>query len=213
MSDLPITQRSVMTLFSDSKSPSSHRVRLMAKEKDIPLEIIEVDTSEGMPEDLLELNPYGTLPTLVDRDLVLYDPQVIVEYLDERFPHPPLLSVDPISKARSRQMLRQIEQEWYALVDTITQSDDEKAVKTARRDLQERLIQMIPVFEHQPFFMNEEYSLVDVSLAVLMWRLPYLGIELPKSAKAVKDYSDKVLAREVFAESLSDDELDMREVI
>ncbi|MDG4812307.1 glutathione S-transferase N-terminal domain-containing protein [Hydrogenovibrio sp. 3SP14C1] len=213
MSDLPITQRSVMTLFSDSKSPSSHRVRLMAQEKDIPLEIIEVDTSEGMPEDLLELNPYGTLPTLVDRDLVLYDPQVIVEYLDERFPHPPLLSVDPISKARSRQMLRQIEQEWYALVDTITQSDDEKAVKTARRDLQERLIQMIPVFEHQPFFMNEEYSLVDVSLAVLMWRLPYLGIELPKSAKAVKDYSDKVLSREVFAESLSDDELDMREVI
>jgi len=213
MSDLPITQRSVMTLFSDSKSPSSHRVRLMAQEKDIPLEIIEVDTSEGMPEDLLELNPYGTLPTLVDRDLVLYDPQVIVEYLDERFPHPPLLSVDPISKARSRQMLRQIEQEWYALVDTITQSDDEKAVKTARRDLQERLIQMIPVFEHQPYFMNEEYSLVDVSLAVLMWRLPYLGIELPKSAKAVKDYSDKVLSREVFAESLSDDELDMREVI
>lgn len=213
MSDLPITQRSVMTLFSDSKSPSSHRVRLMAQEKDIPLEIIEVDTSEGMPEDLLELNPYGTLPTLVDRDLVLYDPQVIVEYLDERFPHPPLLSVDPISKARSRQMLRQIEQEWYALVDTITQSDDEKAVKTARRDLQERLIQMIPVFEHQPYFMNEEYSLVDVSLAVLMWRLPYLGIELPKSAKAVKDYADKVLSREVFAESLSDDELDMREVI
>ncbi|RUM91195.1 MAG: stringent starvation protein A [Thiomicrospira sp.] len=213
MSDLPITQRSVMTLFSDSKSPSSHRVRLMAQEKDIPLEIIEVDTSEGMPEDLLELNPYGTLPTLVDRDLVLYDPQVIVEYLDERFPHPPLLSVDPISKARSRQMLRQIEQEWYALVDIITQSDDEKAIKTARRDLQERLIQMIPVFEHQPYFMNEEYSLVDVSLAVLMWRLPYLGIELPKSAKAVKDYSDKVLAREVFAESLSDDELDMREVI
>ncbi|QBZ83768.1 Stringent starvation protein A [Hydrogenovibrio crunogenus] len=213
MSDLPITQRSVMTLFSDSKSPSSHRVRLMAQEKDIPLEIIEVDTSEGMPEDLLELNPYGTLPTLVDRDLVLYDPQVIVEYLDERFPHPPLLSVDPISKARSRQMLRQIEQEWYALVDIITQSDDEKAIKTARRDLQERLIQMIPVFEHQPYFMNEEYSLVDVSLAVLMWRLPYLGIELPKSAKAVKDYSDKVLARAVFADSLSDDELDMREVI
>ncbi len=129
MSDLPITQRSVMTLFSDSKSPSSHRVRLMAKEKDIPLEIIEVDTSEGIPEDLLELNPYGTLPTLVDRDLVLYDPQVIVEYLDERFPHPPLLSVDPISKARARQMLRQIEQEWYQLADTIANSDDEKKSK------------------------------------------------------------------------------------
>lgn len=213
MSDLPITQRSVMTLFSDPKSPSSHRVRLMAKEKDIPMEVVEVDTSQGMPEDLVELNPYGTLPTLVDRDLVLYDPQVIIEYLDERFPHPPLLSVDPISKARSRQMLRQIELEWYSLADIITQSDDEKEVKLARRDLQERLIQMIPVFEHQPFFMNDEYSLVDVSLAVLMWRLPFLGIELPKSAKAVKDYGEKVLARDVFPDSLSDDELDMRDVV
>ncbi|KUJ73536.1 stringent starvation protein A [Thiomicrospira sp. XS5] len=213
MSDLPITQRSVMTLFSDSKGPSSHRVRLMAQEKDIPLEIIEVDTSEGIPEDLLELNPYGTLPTLVDRDLVLYDPQVIVEYLDERFPHPPLLSVDPISKARSRQMLRQIEQEWYQLAEIIVNSDDDKEVKEARRDLQERLIQMIPVFEHQPYFMSDEYSLVDVSLAVLMWRLPYLGIDLPKSAKPVIDYAEKVLAREEFPDSLSDDELDMREVV
>jgi len=212
MSDLPITQRSVMTLFSDSKSPSSHRVRLMAQEKDIPLEIIEVDTSAGMPEDLIELNPYGTLPTLVDRDLVLYDPQVIVEYLDERFPHPPLMSVDPVAKARARQMLRQIEQEWYQLADTIVQKEDEEAAKLARRDLQERIIQMIPVFDHQPYFMSEEYSLVDVSLAVLMWRLPYLGIELPKSAKAIQDYSDKVLSREMFMESLSDDELDMGEV-
>lgn len=213
MSDLPITQKSVMTLFSDSKSPSSHRVRLMAKEKDIPMDIIEVDTSEGLPEDLLDLNPYGTLPTLVDRDLVLYDPQVIVEYLDERFPHPPLMSVDPIAKARARQMLRQIEQEWYLLADTITNSENEKEVKTARRDLQERLIQMLPVFDHQPYFMSEEYSLVDISLSVLMWRLPYLGIDLPKSAKPISDYADKVLSREVFVESLSDDELDMREVV
>lgn len=213
MSDLPIMQRSVMTLFSDPKSPNSHRVRLMAKEKDIPMDIVEVDLEDGMPEDLLELNPYGTLPTLVDRDLVLYDPQVIIEYLDERFPHPPLMPVDPISKARSRQMLRQIETEWYALAETIQTSDDEKAVKEARRNLQERIIQMIPVFDHKPYFLNDEYSLVDISLAVLMWRLPYLGIELPKSAKPITDYADKVLSREVFSESLSDDELDMRDVI
>lgn len=213
MSDLSMVQRSVMTLFSDPKGPSSHRVRLMAKEKDIPMDIVEVNLEEGMPEDLMELNPYGTLPTLVDRDLVLYDPQVIIEYLDERFPHPPLMSVDPISKARSRQMLRQIEVEWYPLVETIQSSQDEKAVKAARRNLQERLIQMIPVFEHQPFFLNEEYSLVDISLAVLMWRLPYLGIELPKSAKPITDYANKVLSREVFMESLSDDELDMRDVV
>lgn len=212
MSDIPVTKRSVMVLFSDSKSPSCHRVRLVAKEKDIPMEIIEVD-KDNLPEDLLELNPYATLPTLVDRDLVLYDPQVIIEYLDERFPHPPLMSVDPISKARARQMLRQIETEWYPMVDTITNSNDEEAVKTARRDLQERLIQLIPVFDHKPFFMSDDYSLVDISMAVLLWRLQYLGIELPKSAKAIFDYTDKMISREFFAESLSEDELDMRDVI
>lgn len=212
MSDIPLTKRSVMTLFSDSKCPSSHRVRLVAKEKDIPMDIIEVTEGE-LPEDLLELNPYGTLPTLVDRELVINDPQVMIEYLDERFPHPPLMSVDPISKARSRQLLRQIETQWYPLVDTIGNSDDEKAVKEARRDLQEHLIRMIPVFEHQEYFMSDDYSLVDISLSVLMWRLPYLGIDLPKSAKPVMDYAEKVLSREVFPESLSDDELDMRDVV
>jgi len=211
MSDIPVTKRSVMVLFSDSKSPSCHRVRLVAKEKDIPMEVIEVD-KDNLPEDLLELNPYATLPTLVDRDLVLYDPQVIIEYLDERFPHPPLMSVDPISKARSRQMLRQIETEWYPLIDTIANSDNADDVKTARRNLLERLIQLIPVFDHMPYFMSEEYSLVDISMSVLLWRLPSLGIELPKGAKAITDYADKVLNREMFQESLSDDEIDMRDV-
>ena len=184
----------------------------MAKEKDIPIEVVEVDV-DNMPEDLLELNPYGTLPTLVDRELVLYDPQVIIEYLDERFPHPPLMSVDPISKARSRQMLRQIETEWYPLVDTIANSEDQAAVKIARRDLQERLIQLIPVFDHKPFFMSDDYSLVDISMSVLLWRLPSLGIELPKSAKPITDYANKVLGREMFIESLSDDEIDMRDIV
>ena len=211
MSDIPIMKRSVMVLFSDSKDPSSHRVRLMAKEKDIPMEIVEVDLDD-MPEDLLELNPYGTLPTLVDRELVLYDPQVIIEYLDERFPHPPLMSVDPISKARARQMLRQIEKEWYPLIDTIANGKDDAEIKKARRDLLERLIQLIPVFDHKEYFMSDDYSLVDVSMAVLLWRLPSLGVELPRTAKPIFDYADKVLARETFQESLSDDELDMREV-
>jgi RNA polymerase-associated protein len=184
----------------------------VAKEKDIPMEVIEVD-ADNLPEDLLELNPYGTLPTLVDRELTLYDPQVIIEYLDERFPHPPLMSVDPISKARARQMLRQIETEWYPLVETIAHSDDDDAVKTARRDLQERLIQLIPVFSHKPYFMSDDYSLVDISMAVLLWRLPSLGIELPKSAKPIIDYAETVLGREMFAESLSDDEIDMRDVV
>jgi RNA polymerase-associated protein len=210
MSDIPITKRAQMVLFTDATSPVCHRVRLVAKEKDIPMDIEEVSIDE-LPEDLLELNPYGTLPTLVDRDLVLYDPQVIIEYLDERFPHPPLMSVDPISKARARQMLRQIETEWYPLVDTISNSGDDEAIKIARRDLQERLIQMIPVFGHQPYFLSEDFTLVDVSISVLLWRLPALGVELPKSAKPIMDYAEKVLSREMFAESLSDAELDMRD--
>ena len=210
MSDIPLTKRSVMTLFSDPRSPNSHRVRLVAKEKDIPMEVIEVDP-DNMPEDLVELNPYGSLPTLVDRELILYDAQVIIEYLDERYPHPPLMSVDPISKARSRQQLRQIETEWYPLVETIVHNESADAVKRARRDLTERLIQMIPVFAHKDFFMSDDYSLVDASLAVLLWRLPSLGIELPKSAKAITDYSNRLMEREMFNESLSDDELDMND--
>ena len=210
MSDIPLTKRSVMTLFSDPRSPNSHRVRLVAKEKDIPMDVIEVDP-DNLPEDLVELNPYASLPTLVDRDLILYDAQVIIEYLDERYPHPPLMSVDPISKARSRQQLRQIETEWYPLVETIVRNENADAVKVARRDLTERLIQMIPVFAHRPFFMSEDYTLVDASLAVLLWRLPSLGIDLPKSAKAITDYSNRLMEREMFNESLSDDELDMND--
>lgn len=212
MSDIPVTKRSVMVLFSDSKSPSSHRVRLVAQEKDIPIEIIEVE-GDNLPEDLLELNPYGTLPTLVDRDLVLYDPQVIIEYLDERFPHPPLMSVDPISKARARQMLRQIETEWYPMIDVIANGKNPDEVKAARRNLQERLIQLIPVFAHKQYFMSDDYSLVDISMAVLLWRLPSLGIDLPKSAKPITDYAERILNREMFSDSLSDDEIDMRDDI
>ncbi len=212
MSDVATTKRSVIVLFSDSKCPKSHRVRLVAKEKDIPMEIIEVDV-DNLPEDLLELNPYGTLPTLVDRELVLSDPQVMIEYLDERFPHPPLMSVDPISKARARQLLRQIETEWYPLIDIINNSEVKEEVKTARRDLQERLVQLIPAFEHKLFFMSDDYSLVDISMSVLLWRLPSLGVELPKSAKPIRDYEEKVLNRDMFMESLSDDEIDMRDII
>lgn len=210
MSNIPLTKRSIMTLFSDPRSPNSHRVRLVAKEKDIPMDVVEVDP-EDLPEDLLELNPYGSLPTLVDRELVLYDAQVIIEYLDERYPHPPLLAVDPITKARSRQQLRQIETEWYPLVETIVLNESKESVRRARRDLTERLVQMIPVFAHKPFFMSDDYTLVDASLAVLLWRLPSLGVELPKSAKAITDYSNRLMEREMFNESLSEDELDMNE--
>ena len=133
---------------------------------------------DNLPEDLLELNPYATLPTLVDRELVLYDPQVIIEYLDERFPHPPLMSVDPISKARSRQMLRQIETEWYPLIDTIANIEDGDEVKLALRNLKERLIKLIPVFDNsfnppaKTLFFNSEFKIQDLATNTLPFSTP-----------------------------------------
>jgi RNA polymerase-associated protein len=155
----------------------------------------------------------GTIPTLVDRDLVLHDAQVILEYLDERFPHPPMMPVDPVQKALIRQQLRLIETEWYPLIRTITQSDDKKAVNAARKHLFERLIQLIPIVSEQPYFLSDEFTLLDLSMAPIFWRLQYLGIELPKSAKPVMDYADKLLSRPEFKNSLSDDELDMRDIL
>lgn len=212
MSDLPLAKRAVITLFSDPKDPNSHRIRFLAVEKEVPLEIVSVD-SNAVPEELYELNPYGTIPTLVDRDLVLHDAQVILEYLDERFPHPPMMPVDPVQKALIRQQLRLIETEWYPLIRTITQSDDKKAVNAARKHLFERLIQLIPIVSEQPYFLSDEFTLLDLSMAPIFWRLQYLGIELPKSAKPVMDYADKLLSRPEFKNSLSDDELDMRDIL
>jgi len=212
MSDLPLAKRAVITLFSDPKDPNSHRIRFLAVEKEVPLEIVSVD-GNAVPEELYELNPYGTIPTLVDRDLVLYDAQVILEYLDERFPHPPMMPVDPIQKALIRQQLRLIETEWYPLIRTITQSKDKKAVNAARKHLFERLIQLIPIVSEHPYFLSEEFTLLDLSMAPVFWRLQYLGIELPKSAKPVMDYADKLLSRPEFKNSLSDDELDMRDIL
>ena len=212
MGDLPLAKRAVTILFSDPKDPNSHRIRFLAVEKEVPMEIISVDTDE-VPEDLYELNPYGTVPTLVDRDLVLYDVQVILEYLDERFPHPPMMPVDPVQKALVRQQLRLIETEWYPLVRKITQADSKKEIMQARKALFERLIQLIPIVSEQDYFLSNEFTLLDLSMAPIFWRLQYLGIELPGSAKPVLDYADRLLSRPEFKNSLSDDELDMRDIL
>jgi len=202
----------VTTLFSDPTDPNSHRIRFLGVEKEVPMEVISVDRN-NVPEDLYELNPYGTIPTLVDRDLVLHDAQVILEYLDERFPHPPMMPVDPIQKAIIRQQLRLIETEWYPLVRTITDNEDKKKVQAARKQLFERLIQLIPIVSEKDYFLSEEFTLLDLSMAPIFWRLQYLGIELPKSAKPVMDYAERLLSRPEFRNSLSDDELDMRDIL
>ena len=203
-------RRSIMTLFSTPNCIHCHRVRIVLTEKGINHEIIEVD-EENPPEDLAELNPYSSTPTLVDRDLVLFGSQVIMEYLDERFPHPPLMPVDPVQRARSRLMLYRVEQDSYTLVDEIN-TKGEKAVAKARKELKESLSLIAPVFDQAPFFMSEDFSLVDCAIAPLLWRLPQYRIELPAEAKPIADYAKRVFERDSFQKSLSDMEREIRTV-
>jgi RNA polymerase-associated protein len=197
-----------MTLFSDPACMHSHRVRIVLAEKGINFDVINLTTDER-PEDLYELNPYGSAPTLVDRDLVLYNSQVIMEYLDERFPHPPLMPVDPVSRARTRLMLFRIERDWYSLTEDILHKD-EKAATEARKELQDSLLAVAPVFEQQPYFLSNDFSLIDCAIAPLLWRLSLFGIELPAQAKPILTYAENLFARESFVQSLTETEREMR---
>lgn len=197
-------RKPVMTLYSGVNSALSHRVRLVLAEKNIAVEIIDVDDGE-LPEDLLELNPYNSVPTLVDRDLVIYESDIIVEYLDERYPHPPLTPVDPVSRARSRTMLYRIHRDWFSLIDEL-ESENEKVAAKARKTLREGLTMIAPIFEKKPYFMSDDFTIVDCSLAPLLWRLTHYQIELPKQAKPVADYANRLFERESFQASLSDAE-------
>lgn len=201
-------RRSVMTLFSIPTDPQSHRTRIVLAEKDITVDILDIDP-DNRPEDLQELNPYNEVPTLVDRDLVLYDARVIMEYLDERFPHPPLMPVDPVSRAKARLMLHRIERDWYSLLPVLEAGPD-KAAAEARKALRDSLVATNEVFAAKPFFLSEEISLVDCSIAPVLWRLPFYGIDLPAQAKAVKDYGERMFRRPSFRASLSEAERDMR---
>jgi len=197
-----------MTLFSDSTDIESHRVRIVLAEKGINVEIVDVKPDER-PEDLIDLNPYNTVPTLVDRDLVLYSPLVIMEYLDERFPHPPLMPVDPVSRAQMRLMLYRIKKDWDSLVETILTGSG-KDVEQARKSLRESLTTVAPVFDQKPFFLSDEFTLVDCATSALLWRLPALGVELPAQAKALLEYGERMYERESFKQSLTESEREMR---
>jgi RNA polymerase-associated protein len=201
-------KRSVMTLYSDPSNPYCHRVRLVLAEKNITFEIEDIDPL-NMPEELMELNPYGTLPTLVDRDLRLYESRIIMEYLDERFPHPPLLPVDPVSRSTSRLLMYRVDRDWYRLMDVILEGKKEAA--KARKELRESLITTAPVFAAKPFFMSDEFTLVDCAIAPLLWRLPMLGVEIPATAKGLHSYAASLFKRESFVQSLSEAEQEMRE--
>jgi len=198
----------VMTLFSDPESLYSHRIRLVLSEKGVVCDIVDVDP-ENLPEDVMDLNPYGGAPMLVDRDLALYDTRAIYEYIDERFPHPSLLPADPISRANTRQLLFRVEREWYPLVDQILAGG--RNAPKVRKKLKEQLIATASVFAARPFFMSKEYSVVDASLATLLWRLELLGIDLAGNAgKQVNTYAARMFTRPGFARSLTEAEREMR---
>ena len=206
---LVANRRSVMNLFSSGLCPHSHSVRMVLAEKGITVEIVDIDITQK-PEDLLDLNPYNSVPTLVDRELVLYDPHTIMEYLDERFPHPPLMPVDPVSRARTRLALYRIQQDWYELVPAL-ESKGEKTSAKARKQLSDSLTSSAEVFAAKPFFLSDEFSLVDALVTPIMWRLQKYRIDLPRQAKAVSDYAERMFERESFQASLSEAEREMRE--
>lgn len=202
-------RRSIMTLFSKPTCIHSHRTRLVLAEKNINIEIASVDGPD-LPEDLMDLNPYHTMPTLVDRDLVLYDSRVIIEYLDERFPHPPLMPVDPVTRAQFRLALFRIESDWYSLAEQYEADSDHRLSSKSRKMLRESIIASAELFAAKPFFLSDEFSLVDCSIAPILWRLPLYGIELGSHAEPIEAYMNRVFARRSFRESLTELEQEMR---
>ena len=201
-------RRSVMTLFSRPTDIHSHRTRLVLAEKNINIEISNV-IGDDLPEDLMDLNPYHTVPTLVDRDLTLYDSRVIIEYLDERFPHPPLMPVDPVTRAQFRLALFRIETDWYSLAEEADPNDGRLSAKS-KKLLRESILQSAELFAAKPYFLSDEFSLVDCSIAPILWRLPIYGIELGKEAEAIEGYMQRVFARRSFQQSLTELEQEMR---
>lgn len=201
-----------LACYSDPADHYSHRVRLVLAEKGIAVQIIDVD-AKRLPPKLVEVNPYGSLPTLVDRGLALYESTVVMEYLDERYPHPPLMPVYPVARGNSRLLMHRIQRDWCALADTVLDPRSSEAARTqARKELRESLTGVAPLFGEMPCFMSEEQSLVDCCLLPMLWRLPVMGIELPRQAKPLLDYMERQFAREPFQASLSAAEREMRKV-
>lgn len=197
------SKRSVMTLFSNRDDIYCHQVKIVLAEKGVAYENEEVNP-QALSEDLMELNPYGTLPTLVDRDLVLFNSRIIMEYLDERFPHPPLMPVYPIARGKTRLLMLRIEQDWYPTLMKAEKGSESERVE-ALRQLKEELLAISPIFQQMPYFMSEEFSLVDCYIAPLLWKLKQFGVEFSGAgSKALKGYMDRVFSRDSFLQSVGE---------
>ena len=198
------SKRSVMTLFSNKNDIYCHQVKIVLAEKGVAYENEEVDL-QALSEDLMELNPYGTLPTLVDRDLVLFSSRIIMEYLDERFPHPPLMPVYPVSRAKSRLLMLRIEQDWYPTLEIAQNAASETECANALKQLKEEILAVAPIFNQTAYFMSEEFSLIDCYVAPLLWRMQELGVEFSGAgSKAVKAYMSRIFERDSFLQSVGE---------
>ncbi|MHB1585694.1 MAG: glutathione S-transferase N-terminal domain-containing protein [Acidiferrobacteraceae bacterium] len=203
----PAVRKPIMTLYSGVTCPFSHRTRIVLFEKDVECQVVFVDLQKK-PRELADLNPYNQVPTMVDRDLVLYESLIINEYLDERLPHPPLMPVDPVTRARARLMLLRFDRDWYDLL-AHAQGEERKLGQRARNTIRDGLTVISPIFKDQAYVLGDEFSLVDCSLAPLLWRLAYYGIELPRQAKPIMDYGQRMFARKSFQQSLTEREREM----
>jgi RNA polymerase-associated protein len=198
----------MMTLYSGTSCPFSQRCRMVLFEKGMDFQIIDVDM-QGKPEDLALMNPYNRVPVLVERDLILYESNIINEYVDERFPHPQLMPADPVMRARARLFLFRFEQELFNHIDSIMHGGQKTAEK-ARMLIRDNLAQIAPLFAKQKYMLGDEFSMLDVAIAPLLWRLDYYGIRLPKQSAALLKYAERLFARSAFIEALTPSEKAMR---
>ena len=207
-------KRSVMTMYSHADDMYSHQTRIVLAEKGVGVDIHLVDL-DNLPEDLIDLNPYGTVPTLIDRELALYEAGIIIEYLDERFPHPPLMPVYPTMRALTRQWIYRVRRDWCYQVDLILAPSSSDAEKdAARKKLRESLMGAGPIFQERPFFMSDDFTLVDCCIASILWRLDYLGIYINKrSAPSLALYAQRLFNRESFRVSLSPQERELPQTL
>jgi RNA polymerase-associated protein len=203
----------MMVLYSGTTCPFSQRCRFVLFEKGMDFEIRDVDLY-NKPEDISIMNPYGQVPILVERDLILYESNIINEYIDERFPHPQLMPADPVMRARARLFLFNFERELFVHVQQLERrdhsKDSSKLMERARQQIRDRLTQLTPIFIKNKFMLGEEFSMLDVAIAPLLWRLDHYSIEMPKTAAPLMKYAERIFSRPAYIEALTPSEKVMR---
>jgi RNA polymerase-associated protein len=198
----------MMTLYSGTTDPYSHRCRIVLFEKGMDFQVIDVDLA-NKPEDLAVINPHNTVPVLIERDLVLEQANIINEYIDERFPHPQLMPADPVMRARARLFLHNFEEQLFSHIKDL-ESDNQKAADKARATIRDNLTQIVPLFSKQEYILGDDFSMLDVAIAPLLWRLGHYGIELPKQAAPLLKYAERIFSRPAYIEAMTPSEKAMR---